>query len=143
MGSEMCIRDSPNGLHLSETACVAHCQVCVPSPCAHGGSCVAARNDSWHDAEADGGLPFHCSCIGSWQGERCNTTKPHAAAHGKTSHEQVLVALGVTVAAAVGLAAFSACGVAVQQRCERRRAGGQAGAPLLGSLQSSGLSGSE
>ena len=101
-----CVRD-PNGLHLSETACVAHCQVCVPSPCAHGGSCVAARNDSWHDAEADGGLPFHCSCIGSWQGERCNTTKPHAAAHGKTSHEKVLVALGGTVAAAVGLAVLS------------------------------------
>jgi hypothetical protein len=141
-GVRGCVRD-PNGLHLSETACVAHCQVCVPSPCAHGGSCVAVRNDSWHDAEADGGLPFHCSCIGTWQGERCNTTKPHAAAHGKTSHEKVLVALGGTVAAAVALAAFSACGVAVQQRCERRRAGGQAGAALLGSLQSGGLSGSE
>ena len=133
-GVKGCVRDA-NGLHLNETACVAHCEVCVPSPCAHGGSCTAARNDSWNDAEADGGQPYRCSCTDSWQGARCTVAKIHKSRE-LTSHEKMAFALGGTVVVAVCLAAVAGCAVTYRRR--RRQL---TGSHL--SQQSGGVYGSE
>ena len=113
-GVKGCVRD-PNGIHLNETACMAHCKVCVPSPCAHGGSCTAAMNNSWHDAEADGGLPYHCSCTDSWQGERCTVAKSHKS-RGFTSLEKTVFELGGTAVVAVCLALVAGCVVMYRRR---------------------------
>lgn len=136
-GVKGCVRD-PNGIHLNETACVAHCLVCVPSPCSHGGSCTAARTDSWQDAEADGGLPYHCSCVGSWQGERCNDPGEGA------SLENVVSVLGVTAFVVLSLALVASCAMTYQRRQRRQqRTDNYRDAQLLGSPEIDGLSGSE
>ncbi len=134
-GMKACVRD-PNGAHLNESACVAHCEVCSPSPCAHGGSCTAARTDSWQGAEENGGLPYHCSCIGSWHGDRCN--EPGEV----TSRDNVKLVLGVIAFVVTGFVLLASCVVTFQRR-RRLQMNMHRDARLLGSQQMDGLSGSE